>query len=166
MKARLRGSSKERSRSSVTSRPEPSVEAAYAEARSIDWILGGVLPTERVELAPLNGASVTLRRTSPEDQTHWREKRKLRMMGYGALGDEGDDCDRSYVYLPTPEWVIDCCTACVEVTRLANLPAGLADDQLFGAGLAATGANELDIGSTAVADLLRPSWTQRIFRCP
>jgi len=103
----------------------------------------------------MDGASVTLRRVSAEDQSRWREKRRVRMMGFGALGDDGDDRERSYVYLPIPEWVLDCCTVCVEVGRSASLATGLADDQLFSAGFAATESNQLDLGSTAVVDLLR-----------
>ena len=139
----------------MASRPAPATDTAVAEGRTIDWILGGVLAVDRLELAPLNGACVVLRRASPDDQARWRAKRSVRMMGHGALGDKGDIHERSYVYLPIPEWVVDCCTACVEVSRVADLPPGLADDQLLEAGFAATGANELDLASTTVVDLLR-----------
>lgn len=139
--------------------PRPSfevrVESPAVRASSLTWILGGSLPAERLELALLDGASVTLRRVSAEDQARWRDKRRHRMMGFGALGDDGDDRARSYVYLPIPEWVLDCCTVCVEVSRSAALATGLADDQLFSAGFAATESSQLDLGSTAVVDLLR-----------
>jgi hypothetical protein len=118
-------------------------------------MLGGGLPAERLELPSLDGASVTVRRVSADDQARWRDKRTVRMMGFGALGDEGDHRERSCVYLPIPEWVVECCTACVEVSRSARLPDGLADDQHFSSGFAATNANQLDVGSTAVVDLLR-----------
>ncbi len=126
------------------------MEKSIAEARSIAWILGGELPAERLELTPLDGAAVTVRRVSADDQARWRDKRRLRMMGFGALGDEGDNHERSYVYVPIPEWLLDCCTACVEVSRSADLPDGLFDDQMSEAGFAATGANQLDFGCTAV----------------
>lgn len=76
-------------------------------------------------------------------------------MGYGALGDEGDARQRSYVHLPIPEWVMDCCTTCVEVSRSADLPADVLDDDLFTAGFVATDAAQLDTAATAAADLLR-----------
>lgn len=77
------------------------------------------------------------------------------MMGYGALGDEGDARDRSYVYLPIPEWLLDCCTACVEVSRSVELAVMPPDDELTEAAFRATAANTLDFASTAAVDLLR-----------
>ncbi|MBJ7604589.1 MAG: hypothetical protein JF888_15645 [Candidatus Dormibacteraeota bacterium] len=103
----------------------------------------------------MDGASVSLRRVSAEDQARWRDKRRTRMMGYGALGDEGDARQRSYVHLPIPEWVLDCCMTCVEVSRSAGMPADVLDDDLFAAGFAATDAAQLDTAATAAADLLR-----------
>jgi len=50
-------------------------------------MLGGGLSAERLELAPVDGASVTLRTVTAEDQARWRDMRKSRMTGYGALGD-------------------------------------------------------------------------------
>ncbi len=118
-------------------------------------MLGGGFPAERLELAPVDGASVTLRTVTAEDQARWREKRKSRMAGYGALGDEGDLRERSYVYLPIPEWLLDCCTACIEVSRSVELTVMPSDDELTEAAFRATGANALDSASTAGVDLLR-----------
>ena len=77
------------------------------------------------------------------------------MAGYGALGDEGNLRERSYVYLPIPEWLLDCCTACVEVSRLVELRVMPPDDELTEAAFEATGANALDSASTAGVDLIR-----------
>lgn len=118
-------------------------------------MLGGGLPAERLELAPVDGASVTLRTVTAEDQARWRDKRKSRMTGYGALGDKGDLRERSYVYLPIPEWLLDCCTACVEVSRSVDLTVMPPDDELTEAAFRATGANALDFACTAAVDLLR-----------
>lgn len=87
-------------------------------------------------------------------------------MGFGALGDEGDSRERSYVFLPIPEWLLDSSTACVEVSRSADLPDGLLDDQLSEAGFAATGANQLDFGCTAVVDLLRLTMGSKNLQVP
>lgn len=104
----------------------------------------------------MDGASVTVRRVSADDQARWRDQRKARMMGYGALGDQGNLLERSYTYIPIPEWLLDCCTACVEVSRSADLPPDvLGDHELFKAGFAATDASQLDSASTAAVDLLR-----------
>lgn len=125
------------------------------DATSLAWMLGGSLPADRMELAPLDGATVTLRRVSEQDQDRWRDGRRVRMRGLGALGDDGDPQARSYAYVPIPEWILDCCTTCVEISRSAPLPSGLTDDQLFRAGFAATNAGQLDLGTDALVDLLR-----------
>lgn len=125
------------------------------QARSISWMLGGALPVERLDLAPVNGATVSLRAVSAEDQARWREKRRSRMTGYGALGDEGDVLARSYPFMPTPEWLLDCCTVCLEVSRSAELPAMPPDDEIHVAAVTAAGATELDLASTSGVDLLR-----------
>src|SRR5690348_9851609 len=90
-----------------------------ATASAITWMLGGQVPSERLSLEPVNGATVSLRRVSADDQERWREKRRKRTMGHGALGDQGDAKARSYPYVAVPEWVLDCCTVCVEVSRSA-----------------------------------------------
>src|ERR1700730_9890074 len=116
------------------------IEAPHVEATSLTWVTGGQLPADQMNLGAADGAAVSIRHVSVEDQERWRDQRRVRMMGFGALGDQGEPPERSYVYLPIPEWVLDSCTTCVEVTRSAPLPTGLADDQLFSAGLAASDA--------------------------
>lgn len=131
------------------------METSAVDATSLAWMLGGNLPVERMELAPLDGATVTLRRVSDHDQDRWRDERRMRMRGLGALGDDGDLQARSYVYVPIPEWILDCCTTCFEISRSAPLPSGLPDDQLVRAGFAATNTAQLDLGTDALVDLLR-----------
>ena len=133
-----------------------SEDGPRAEARSITWMLGASLPTELIQLPELDGASVTLRSVSVDDQERWREKRKSQMMGYGALGDKGDVLARSYTYVPIPEWLLDSCTACVEVRRSADLPTHIGSDgELYKAAFAVTDANQIDFASTAAVDLVR-----------
>ena len=126
-----------------------------ANASAITWMIGGQLAFERLDLAAVNGASVTLRRVSATDQDRWREKRRTRMMGYGALGDEGSPKDRSYPYLAVPEWVLDCCTVCVDVSRSAADVSSHTSGSLGQIAHEAAGSDELLALSTALADLLR-----------
>src|SRR5690349_24630482 len=80
-------------------------------------MLGGALASDRINLAPVDGATVTVRPVSPEDQARWHGKRKSRKTGWGALGDEGEAGARGYPYIAVPELVLDCCTICAEVSR-------------------------------------------------
>ena len=118
------------------------------------WMLGGALASDRVDLAPVDGAAVAVRPVSADDQERWRAKRQRRKMGWGALGDEGDAHARSYPYIAVPEWILDSCTACVEVGRSADFaPPGTLD--LGPPAHEATKAGQLRFLSEAVADVIR-----------
>ena len=133
------------------------MQGVTANASAITWMLGGQLPSERLDLGSVNGASVTLRRVSADDQDRWREKRSKRMMGHGALGDEGNASDRRYPYLAVPEWVLDCCTVCVEVSRAVVNTSPPSSGSLDQIAYELAGADELHSLSTSLAEGSPPS---------
>lgn len=129
-------------------------------------MLGGTLANDPVALAPVNGARVVIRSVSTEDQVRWREDRHVHKMGHGALGDVGNELARSYPYVPIPEWLLDCCTACAEISLSAEFTSTQLDESFSVGAFESVHADELDIASIAAVDVLRLAIANASIQCP